>query len=179
MHTLPSKSSTTSDVATVVGSVAVVAAVAVRSTELGVAAVLIVAAVAACVDLRQRRIPDELVLLALVPAIAMIGVGSVSAADAAAGVAVFALPLFVLHLLSPGSMGFGDVKLAVPLGAALGAVDPALGLVALCVGSFVTAFTGLSLRRSALPFGPGLVVGAASVLVLSSRFSTDWLLPWR
>jgi len=94
------------------------------------------------------------------------------------GAAILAGPLLVAHLASPAAMGFGDVKLAVALGAALGLVDPTLGVVALCVASATTAVAGIALRRGALPFGPGLVVGTTAAFALASAW-TERRLPWR
>ena len=179
MHALPSNPSITSNVPITVGFVAAVGVVSMASVSLAVATVLVIATVAALIDIRQGRVPDELVLLALLPAAVTLLAGDVPPGDVALGIAVFAGPLFVIHMLSPRSMGFGDVKLAVPLGAALGAVDPALGLIALCVGSATTAAIGLTNRRPALPFAPGLVAGTLAALVLSIVSSTDWLLSWR
>lgn len=179
MHALPSNPSVTSNVPITIGFVAAVGVASMASVPLAVATVVVIATVAALIDIRQGRIPVELVLLALVPAAVTLVAGDVPLGDVALGIAVFAGPLFVIHVVSPRSMGFGDVKLAVPLGAALGAVDPTLGLIALCFGSAITAAIGLTSRRPALPFAPGLVVGTLAALVLSSVFSTDWLLSWR
>ena len=179
MHALPSNPSSTSNVAVTTGFVAAVFVASMVSVSLAVSTVMVIAGVAALIDVREGRIPDELVLLALVPSAVTLVAGTVPPGDVALGIAVFAAPLFVIHVMSPRSMGFGDVKLAIPLGAALGAVDPALGLVALCVGSAATAIVGLTSRRSTLPFAPGLVAGALAALALPTVFSTDWLLSWR
>jgi leader peptidase (prepilin peptidase)/N-methyltransferase len=68
--------------------------------------------------------------------------------------------MFLMHLASPSALGFGDVKLGAVLGAALGLIDPRLGLVALCVAAAVTSVVGLARHRESLPLGPGLVLGA-------------------
>jgi leader peptidase (prepilin peptidase)/N-methyltransferase len=75
-----------------------------------------------------------------------------------------ALPVLALHLVSPASMGFGDVKAAVVLGAAVGTVDARLAYVALCLAAAGGVAVGLATRRRTIPFGPFLVV--ASLLVL-------------
>ena len=75
-----------------------------------------------------------------------------------------ALPVLALHLVSPDSMGFGDVKAAVVLGAAVGTADPRLAAVALCLAAAGGAAVGLATRQRTIPFGPFLVV--ASLLVL-------------
>lgn len=124
---------------------------------------------AALVDIRTRRLPDVWVgaaavvfLLADASARAF-GAGSPASPGAiVAGAAVLALPLLGLHLVSPAAMGFGDVKLAVVAGAALGATDWQLALPALALAAGGTATYGLVRRARHVAFGPGLV-GAAIV----------------
>lgn len=172
MHALPAHATTTTNVVTtgcLAASALLVAAIGIGP---GVVAVLAVAAVAAIVDLRERRIPDELVLIGAGVVVVMVTFGSASPAGVALGAASAAGPLLLIHLVSPAAMGFGDVKLALPLGAALGALDPVLALVALCIASAVTAAVGLARGRAALPFAPGLVAGAATASAVS--FLTDW-----
>ncbi len=110
----------------------------VLGASIGLLAALLVAAVgpaggalaplvvlASAIDLRRHRLPDRLtgagtaVLAAVALALAR-GDGSVLG-RAAAGAALFAGVLLVVHLVSPAGMGFGDVKLGVPLGLAVGA----------------------------------------------------------
>ena len=66
-----------------------------------------------------------------------------------------ALPLLLMHLASPSSMGFGDVKLAVVVGAAVGAADWQLALPALALAAGATATVGIVERLRHVPFGPG------------------------
>jgi leader peptidase (prepilin peptidase) / N-methyltransferase len=128
--------------------------------------------IAAFTDAAMDRIPDQLVIIAVIPiAIALaIAIAGGNGADALPGIALGTLglagPVLVAHVVSPGSMGFGDVKLAAALGAAVGLVDPRSSLAALCIASGTTAVVALVRHRSTIPFGPGLVLGAASALVL-------------
>jgi leader peptidase (prepilin peptidase) / N-methyltransferase len=77
-------------------------------------------------------------------------------------------------VLSPRGLGFGDVKLLGLLGLVLGWV----GWGALLAGVFLGLFTGAAASltliaagragwRTALPFGPPLLVGAVLALALS------------
>jgi leader peptidase (prepilin peptidase)/N-methyltransferase len=145
---------------------------------------LVPAAWAAVVDLRTGRLPNSLVAASAAPAAGVI-VREMLAGDTievvsavVVGAVLFAGPLFVIHVASPDSMGFGDVKLAAALGATLGLVDPWASLVALCVASAATATIGLVTRRTTLSFGPGLVGGAAASFVLVSILEGP-ALPWR
>jgi leader peptidase (prepilin peptidase)/N-methyltransferase len=126
-------------------------------------------------DLRVRRLPDQLVLPGYpVAAAALLACSAVTdrwsalaeaAACAGAAVAAFAL----LALYSPGSagLGLGDVKLAGVLAALLGWLDwraAAVGLGAgFVLGGLVAAVllaTRRADRRSYIAFGPAMVAGA-------------------
>lgn len=131
---------------------------------LGVALVPVVV-----IDLEHKLIPDIIVL----PAAALC-LGFAIAADprewwvsvaAALGASGFLLLLWLVH---PGGMGLGDVKLALLLGAVLGAsVVPAL-LVAFAggaaLGVALLARYGSAARKMAVPFGPFLAAGALAGL---------------
>ena len=64
-------------------------------------------------------------------------------------------PLLLTHLVSPTGMGFGDVKAAAVLGAALGLIDPQVALLALVLGLASAAVWGLARRARSVAFGPG------------------------
>jgi leader peptidase (prepilin peptidase)/N-methyltransferase len=131
---------------------------------LGVALVPVVV-----IDLEHKLIPDIIVLPAAAICLAIAIASnprewwvSVAAALGAAGF------LFLLWLVHPGGMGLGDVKLALLLGAVLGAsVVPAL-LVAFAggaaLGVALLARYGSRARKMAVPFGPFLAAGALAGL---------------
>ncbi|MDI2035315.1 prepilin peptidase [Paenarthrobacter nitroguajacolicus] len=92
---------------------------------------------------------------------------------ALAGGVVLWLFYFVLRFIHPPGMGFGDVKLAGVLGLYLGY----LGWSHLFAGTFAAFLLGglwslavLATRRgtmrSAIPFGPFMLAGAAAAMVL-------------
>ncbi len=78
--------------------------------------------------------------------------------------AIVALPFFALALILSRSMGLGDAKLMGVMGLALGrAVVPALFiafLVGTIVGVGIMAKHGARSRKTAIPFGPFLALGA-------------------
>src|SRR5207237_5267435 len=93
-----------------------------------------------------------------------------------AGVVAYFAILFVFHVIYPRGMGFGDVKLALLMGLALGwlggTVGQALYLVtiALFFGCIFGVVFGLSIRLikgrgGAFPFGPGLALAAVYVIL--------------
>lgn len=121
------------------------------------------------IDLEHKLIPNIVVL----PATAIALVFAVLhdprrwwvPVAAAAGAAAF---LGVLWLVYPRGMGLGDVKLALLLGAVLGAsVIPALAIAFFAgsiIGITLIARTGRSARKTAVPFGPFLAAGALIAL---------------
>jgi leader peptidase (prepilin peptidase) / N-methyltransferase len=129
----------------------------------------------AVVDLRHHRIPDALTLPALPLALASaLPLGARAVGWAAVGALVAAGGHAAVHLLVPRAMGAGDVKLAGPLGAVLGAAGWPAALLALplaaALAALLTAVVGVGglvsgvLRRgSAVPHGPSMVVAAAAV----------------
>lgn len=139
----------------------------------GVAVALLVPA--ALVDVHVRRLPDRLVTAAALVFVALIGVSTdpTTAGRILGGALAMSAPLLVLHLISPTSMGFGDVKAAVVLGAAVGAVDWQLAVSALALAAGATAVVGILIRARTIAFGPGLVVGAALALAASPLLLPD------
>src|SRR5690606_14692726 len=80
------------------------------------------------------------------------------------GVCYFAF-LFIVSIISPGGMGFGDVRLSLLLGLYLGwthVMMPAAGLFLACL---IGVGLGLGVRLAShgrqrhFPFGPGLALG--------------------
>lgn len=138
------------------------------------AALAVVAAVgivAGWVDAYERRLPDVLVLPAY-PAVAALLLATAdadvvlrAAACAAAGASLY----LVGHAL--GQVGFGDVKLAGLLGLVLGWAcwqSAALALIAAAVIGGAQAAAVLAMRRSAFPFGPAMLLGAAIAIVITN-----------
>ena len=85
--------------------------------------------------------------------------------------------MLVIHLVSRGGLGDGDVRLAPLLGMALGWLNLALVPVGLLFGFFAGAVAGLVLiaigragRRTQVPFGPFLALGTLAALVAGEPF---------
>jgi leader peptidase (prepilin peptidase) / N-methyltransferase len=142
---------------------------------------------AATIDARVSRLPDRVVLPGLavfttVLVMAAAGTGSWGRAMAAlAGAAVLAVPLLLVHLVSPAGLGFGDAKYGALIGAgvavATGPAAPVLVFLLTAVVQLVVLWwrplpaqrMAGSDRRSA-PLGPAMAV-AAGVWVLVSLIS--------
>ncbi|MFV0317836.1 MAG: prepilin peptidase [Microthrixaceae bacterium] len=86
--------------------------------------------------------------------------------------AVFVL-FYLLFVLAPGKLGFGDVRLVVPIGLFTGFYDPLLVLWALIIGSVLGVVVGLLStlrgRGGHFAFGPALVGGALLAIWLAPR----------
>ncbi|GGK15032.1 hypothetical protein GCM10011583_53830 [Streptomyces camponoticapitis] len=135
----------------------------------------------ALVDRNVHRLPDQLTLPLAVASAALLGIAALLPEDGGSwptallgGLALGAC-YFVLFLINPNGMGFGDVKLALSLGVVLGWY----GWVVLFVGAFagflLGSLYGLGLmilrranRKSAIPFGPFMISGALLGLVLGA-----------
>ena len=133
--------------------------------------VLVPAAAAAAADWRRHRVPNVLVGATLVPILVAVVLGGDRVhvlASISLGAGLMALPLLLIHLAAPAGMGFGDVKLGAALGAALGVLQPELGVVALAAASALTLLAATWRRRSAMPFAPGLVTGTAAALAFGA-----------
>jgi leader peptidase (prepilin peptidase)/N-methyltransferase len=147
---------------------------------LGLALVLLLVPVT-LIDLDYRIIPNRLLLVGAVSALAILAVfdpgeirGHLIAAVAAGG-------FFLLAVLAyPAGMGMGDVKLAAVLGLFLGrAVGPAV-FVALVAGTLVGALIiarkgAREGRKTAIPFGPYLALGGLVGLFVGDAI-VDWYL---
>lgn len=131
---------------------------------------LVPAAWAVVSDLRSRRIPNRvLAVCAVAPAVAagaaVVGGDATAARDVVLGALLMAVPLLIVHLADPRWLGFGDVKLAAVLGAAIGIGSVRHVLPALMIGSAATLLVAVVRQRPSLPFAPGLVAGAAIVVL--------------
>jgi leader peptidase (prepilin peptidase)/N-methyltransferase len=96
-------------------------------------------------------------------------------------VALYAL-YYLLMLIYPAGMGFGDVKLAGVVGLYLGWLGWAEVMIGGFLGFVIGALSGLGLmaarratRKSALPFGPAMLLGAL-IAVLAGTAIADWYL---
>jgi Flp pilus assembly protein protease CpaA len=129
---------------------------------------LVVTALLLCVtlvDLRVRRIPNELVLALLAWAgVQILWLGWPGWGAAGLGLLVAGGIFFLLALAGRGAMGLGDVKLEAALGALLGypAVLAAifLGVVAGGVAAAFLLLTQCAGRKDPIAYSPYLALGA-------------------
>jgi len=140
----------------------------------------------AVIDFETYLLPNRIVYPLTLAMLALLALGT--AADGAlddylrgllAAVIAFAI-FFVLHLVSPRSMGFGDVKLSFTLGLALGVLGWGEVVLGLFLGFFYGAVIGLILigtrlrgKGQAVPFGPFLAAGALTAVLIGAPI-IDW-----
>ena len=131
------------------------------------------ATVLTLVDLAEKRLPNA-VIFPVLGVIAVLLVPATWAAGtwwpllwAVAGSAGMFAVYFALALISPSSMGMGDVKLALVIGLLVGWFGLNAWLFALLAAFLVggvVALVALALRRvtlrGSIPFGPSMLAGA-------------------
>ncbi len=138
------------------------------------------------IDLRLFLIPNHVLYPTLV---AMAGLLALAAAidgrwsdlgRAGVGGAAGFGAMLVIHLVNPAGLGFGDVRLAALLGAALGWISLGRVVLGLFAGFLAAALLGVVLMaagrkqgQDSLPFGPFLVAGAL-VAILAGGPVLEW-----
>jgi leader peptidase (prepilin peptidase)/N-methyltransferase len=142
----------------------------------------------AFIDIEHHRLPNSIVLPSYAVAAVMLSTASILTGDyaalirAAIGMAAMGMGYFLLAVLWRGGMGFGDVKLAGVLGIYLGFS----GWGPLAVGSLGAFFLGgafglvliilrKSTRKSGIPFGPWMLLGAWVGILFGNLIWNDYL----
>jgi leader peptidase (prepilin peptidase)/N-methyltransferase len=125
------------------------------------------------VDLRVHRLPDVLTLPLAAAALVLLGLAALAPGDAGdwstalLGTLGLGGGYYVLCRINPAGMGFGDVKLALGAGAALGWYGWSTVLLGTAAAFLLGAlYAGVLValrragRRTAIAFGPFLLAGA-------------------
>ncbi|MFI9254874.1 prepilin peptidase [Streptomyces sp. NPDC053069] len=135
----------------------------------------------AVVDLRVQRLPDPLTLPLAAAALALLGLAALLPEHAGHwltalyGALALGAGYYALYRINPAGMGFGDVKLAVGMGVVLGWYGWSTVLLGAFAGFLFGALYGGALvvvrragRKSAIPFGPFLLAGALTGLLIGA-----------
>ncbi|MYX16211.1 prepilin peptidase [Streptomyces sp. SID8374] len=177
----PYAPNTLAPLVTVLVCIALAAATGARP-ELGVWLLLAPPAVLlATVDRRVHRLPDPLTLPLAGAAVLLLGGAALLPGHAGSwtsgllGGLVLGGFYLLLFLINPNGMGFGDVKLALALGVALGWYGWAVLFLGGFAGFLFGAAYGLGLvllrragRRTGIPFGPFMIAGALTGVLLGA-----------
>jgi leader peptidase (prepilin peptidase)/N-methyltransferase len=139
----------------------------------------------ACIDLEHYILPNRIVYPLAATMLVLLAFASLADDDLAAftrgiiaGLVAFGV-FFVLHLISPRSMGFGDVKLSFTLGLALGWIGWGEVVLGLFLGFLYGAVVGIVLiltrvrsKSQAVPFGPFLAAGTLTAILVGGTIIT-------
>ncbi|MDQ3717319.1 MAG: A24 family peptidase [Actinomycetota bacterium] len=134
----------------------------------------------AAIDLEHHRLPDRLTLTGALGCAVVLLVDAMLTGSwtplfrGLLCAAVAFITFLVMALISPSGMGFGDVKLAALLslhtgwlGWELAVLAGLAGFTAGALASLLLVLSGRATMRTAIPFGPALLVGAWLVVVAS------------
>ncbi|MDV3124876.1 A24 family peptidase [Mycobacterium sp. 21AC1] len=119
-------------------------------------------------DIAQRRLPNWLTVpgaVVILGTAALTGRGGAAMAGAGALAALY----LVVHLVSPGAMGAGDVKLAVGVGALTGAFGVDVWVLAALGAPLLTAAVALGAAWRGVPtvpHGPSMCAASAAAVAL-------------
>ncbi|HUQ40458.1 MAG TPA: prepilin peptidase [Acidimicrobiales bacterium] len=133
------------------------------------------------IDLEHRIVPTRLVYPCLAAALVLLAAAAALDGEwghlmrAVIGAVFARTALWVIHVVQPRGMGFGDVRLATLLGLLLGwlslghvAVGLFLGFLAGAVVGSALLLSGRRGRKDALPFAPFLVLGTLLAVLWGS-----------
>jgi leader peptidase (prepilin peptidase)/N-methyltransferase len=140
------------------------------------------------IDIEHHKLPNVIVLPSYVVGIVLLGSAALLSGDlgqlirAGIGMAAMGVGYLLLAIVKPGAMGLGDVKLAGVLGLFLGFN----GWGALIVGSLAAFFLGgiygvvlivsrKTTRKSGIPFGPWMALGAWIGILFGNLIWNDYL----
>lgn len=142
----------------------------------------------AYVDLREHRLPDPLMAAALgAAAVLLAGAAAVTGDWTAYGrgwlaAAVMFLAFLGLAMVRPADLGMGDVKLAGVLGLLLGWLGWPAAVLGAFLGFLFGGVAGLTLllagragRRTPIPFGPFMLIGALVAIAAGQALLNAYL----
>ena len=140
------------------------------------------------IDLEHHIIPNRIVYPTIFIAVPLLALAAAvqgegdRLGDALLGGAVAWTALLFIHLVSPGGMGFGDVRLSFVLGLFLGWLSLRHALTGIFMGFLLGSVVGLTLvavrlrtRKDHIPFGPFLAAGAVITVFGGSAVNRWWL----
>jgi leader peptidase (prepilin peptidase)/N-methyltransferase len=133
------------------------------------------------IDVVHHLLPNRLVMPLLGASVALLG-GAAAALGGwenllrgLAGGLILFLTYFILALISPKSLGMGDVKLAAPLGVYLGYMGwsqlfygGALGFIAGGLVSTLLVLKNLDNKPKEVAFGPSMLAAAFAVILVAA-----------
>ncbi|WP_460037417.1 prepilin peptidase [Streptomyces cavourensis] len=178
---VPYAPDTLAPLTTVLACLALAAATGARPELAGWLLLAPVAVLLATVDRRVHRLPDPLTLPLAAATVLVLGGAALLPGHAGSwtsgllGGAALGGFYLLLFLINPNGMGFGDVKLALALGVALGWYGWEVLFLGGFAGFLFGAAYGLGLvllrragRKTGIPFGPFMIAGALTGVLLGA-----------
>lgn len=140
----------------------------------------------ALIDLDVKRLPDALTLPSYVVGFVLLGLASLDDGPALLrallGAAAMYAVYFALAFAYPAGMGFGDVKLSGVLGLYTAWLGWDVWGAGLLLGFLLGGLFGIGLillkrggRKTAIPFGPFMLIGALAAIVVGSPLVRGYL----
>ncbi len=139
------------------------------------------------IDADRQIIPNYIVYPTILASVPLLALAALAGGDwdrfghALMGASLGWLTLFVIHLVSPGGMGFGDVRLAFVLGLFLGWISLLhvfTGLFAavllICAVGIVLAVLRLRSLQQHMAFGPFLALGSTLAVFAGDAINRWW-----
>jgi leader peptidase (prepilin peptidase) / N-methyltransferase len=140
------------------------------------------------IDLEHKLLPNRIVIPSLVTGVVLLGISAAlepgihAWGRALAGGAISFIIFLALAIISPRGMGMGDVKLSAVLGLALAYQGWGRLFLGFLLAFVTGAVVGLAMiatrragRKSEIPFGPYLALGAAVALLFGRPLVHAWL----
>jgi leader peptidase (prepilin peptidase)/N-methyltransferase len=139
------------------------------------------------IDSQRQIIPNYIVYPTIFASVPLLALAALIQGDwdrfgqAMLGATLAWLALFLIHMISPGGMGFGDVRLAFVLGLFLGWISLShvvtglfLGVVIISVVGVVLAVLRLRSLQEHIAFGPFLAVGSTLAVYFGESIIRWW-----
>ena len=139
------------------------------------------------IDFQRQIIPNYIVYPTIFASVPLLTLAALVGGDwdrfghAVMGATLAFLALFVIHIIQPSGMGFGDVRLAFVLGLFLGWIDLThvltglfLGVVLISVVGVLLALLRLKSLQEHIAFGPFLAAGSTLAVFAGHTIIRWW-----
>jgi leader peptidase (prepilin peptidase)/N-methyltransferase len=139
------------------------------------------------IDADRQIIPNWIIYPTIFTSIPLLALAALAGddwdrfGDALIGAAAAWTTLFLIHMISPAGMGFGDVRLSFVLGLFLGWISLLhvftgmfLGVLIICAFGIVLAVLRLRSLKKHMAFGPFLALGSTLAVFAGEAINRWW-----
>jgi leader peptidase (prepilin peptidase) / N-methyltransferase len=144
--------------------------------------------VLSAIDIDVQRLPNKVLGVSAIVGVALFAIATVVKGDVGPfvdglkGALFYGVPMLVIGIISPAGMGMGDIKFAPYLGFHLGWLSLWYVPVGAFLGFFFGAVIGVLLmvvgragRKTKIPFGPFMALGAFVCIFVGDPILRAWL----